>query len=135
MRTLPPLLPIIRRVLLIAPILALLLLWTGSLPGQQTQQHGSFLTWNAPSIDAAHSPATAYNVYRATSAGGPYALIANVTTTSYVDPIGGLTTGTTYFYVIRSVNSVGTEGAASSEVSGLIPNASGAVVGLVDVVK
>lgn len=133
MRTLS--ISITRRLLLIAPILALLLLWTGSLPGQQTQQHGSFLTWNAPTVDAAHSPAAAYNIYRATSAGGPYTLIANVTTTSYVDPIGGLATGTTYFYIIKSVNSVGTESAASSEVSGLIPNASGAVVGLVDVVK
>ena len=71
---------------------------------------------------ATHSAAAAYNVYRSTVSGGPYTLIANVTTTSYVDPIAGLTPGTTYFYVMRSVNSVGVEDGPSNETSGTISN-------------
>ena len=52
------------------------------------------------------SGATSYNVKRATVSGGPYGNIATgVTTTSYTD--SGLTSGTTYYYVVSAVNSVG----------------------------
>jgi len=45
--------------------------------------------------------AASYNVYRGTTAGGPYAKIANTTSTysTYLDT--GVTNGTTYYYVVR----------------------------------
>ena len=53
--------------------------------------------------------ATSYNVKRSTTDGGPYTTIASgVTTTSYTNT--GLTNGTTYYYVVSAVNSVGESG-------------------------
>jgi fibronectin type 3 domain-containing protein len=57
------------------------------------------LTWTA----SANS--TSYNIKRGTTSGGPYAEIASATTTSFTDT--GLTNGTTYFYVLSALNSVG----------------------------
>lgn len=67
------------------------------------------LSWTAS------SGATSYNVKRATTSGGPYTTIAsNITTTSYTNT--GLTNGTTYYYVVTAVNSVG-ESANSNQQS------------------
>lgn len=54
------------------------------------------LTWT-------YTGAASYNVYRSTTSGGPYSLIANTTSTysTYLDQ--GLTIGTTYYYVVREV--------------------------------
>ena len=52
--------------------------------------------------------ATSYNVERSTTSGGPYTTVASPTTTSYTDT--GLSNGTTYYYVVAAVNSVGTSG-------------------------
>ena len=61
------------------------------------------LTWTAS------SGATGYNVKRASASGGPYATIASgVTSTSYVN--SGLTSGTTYYYVVTAVNAAGESG-------------------------
>jgi hypothetical protein len=60
------------------------------------------LTWNAS------SGATSYNVYSATTNGGPYTEITNVTTLSYTNT--GLSNGTTYYYVVTAVNSSGQSG-------------------------
>jgi hypothetical protein len=60
------------------------------------------LTWNAS------SGATSYNVYSATTNGGPYTEITNVTTLSYTNT--GLTNGTTYYYVVTAVNTSGQSG-------------------------
>jgi len=71
------------------------------------------LSWNAS------SGATSYNVKRATVTGGPYTTIATgVTTTSYTNT--GLTSGTTYYYVVSAVNTSGespnsTEASATSK--------------------
>ena len=47
-----------------------------------------------------------YNVYRSTSAGGPYPMIAsNRLTSDYVDL--GVANGTTYYYVVAAVNTSG----------------------------
>jgi hypothetical protein len=67
------------------------------------------LTWNAS------AGATSYNVKRSTVNGGPYTTIApGVTSTSYTN--GGLTSGTTYYYVVSAVNAGG-ESANSNQAS------------------
>jgi alpha-L-arabinofuranosidase len=58
------------------------------------------LSWNAA------TGATSYHVKRATTSGGPYTTIASgVTSTSYTNT--GLTSGTTYYYVVTALNSAG----------------------------
>jgi glucuronoarabinoxylan endo-1,4-beta-xylanase len=62
------------------------------------------LTW------LASSNAASYNVKRSTTNGGPYDLVANVTTTNHTDT--GLTNGIAYYYVVSALNPAG-EGANS----------------------
>jgi fibronectin type 3 domain-containing protein len=57
------------------------------------------LTWSAS------TGATSYDVKGSTTSGGPYAQIGTSSTNSYTD--FGLTNGTTYYYVVSAVNSVG----------------------------
>jgi hypothetical protein len=54
-----------------------------------------------------------YNVYRATTAGGPYTLVDTVTSSPFVDD--GVSGGITYFYVVRGA--LCAESPASAEVS------------------
>ncbi len=49
--------------------------------------------------------AASYNVKRALTIGGPYAFVANVTTTNHTDT--GLINGTDYFYVVAALNQAG----------------------------
>lgn len=59
--------------------------------------------------------AVTYNVKRATTSGGPYTTIATgVVPATYTDR--GLTSGTTYFYIVSAVNASG-ESTASEQVS------------------
>jgi len=58
------------------------------------------ISWNAV------TGATGYALYRSTSATGGYVYIKSVTTTSYTN--NGLTTGTTYYYKIKTYVMVGT---------------------------
>jgi trimeric autotransporter adhesin len=66
---------------------------TGLSVTQGTLAHLS-LTWTAV------GGATGYNVYRATSLGGPYTLRATVATNAFSD--SGLAGGTAYFYTVRA---------------------------------
>jgi chitodextrinase len=69
------------------------------------------LTWTAA------TGATSYNVKRSTVSGGPYTTVSTagaVTGTSFIDT--GLTSGTTYFYVVTAANTAG-ESANSTEAS------------------
>jgi fibronectin type 3 domain-containing protein len=124
------------RKLALAVLILALLAWP-DLPRVKAQAvvHGSFINFTAPLVDTTHGPASSYNIYRSTVTGGPYTLLVNVTTTSYVDPASGLAPGTTYFYVVKAVNSIGQEGPTSAEVSGTLPNVPGAVLALQDVIK
>ncbi len=63
------------------------------------------LSWTAV------SGATSYNVYRATSTGGPYTNVGSPTGTSFSDT--GLSASTTYYYVVTAV--AGCESANSAE--------------------
>ena len=62
----------------------------------------------------ASSRATAYNVKRSITTGGPYAQISTPTVPNFTDT--GLTNGTAYFYVVSASNSVG-QSANSAEVN------------------
>ena len=70
----------------------------------------------------ASSGATSYTVLRATVSGGPYTSVATgLTTTSFTNT--GLSNGTTYFFVVRAVNSAGTSG--NSNQASATPSAGG----------
>jgi hypothetical protein len=72
--------------------------------------------------------ATSYNVERATTSGGPYTTVASPTGASYTDT--GLSSGTTYYYVVNALSSAGMS-AASSQVSATpIPPPPGLSTGL-----
>jgi fibronectin type 3 domain-containing protein len=81
------------------------------------------LSWSAS------SGATSYNVYRGTTAGGEgtTAIATGITATSYTNT--GLTNGTTYYYKVAAVNSVGTSG-MSNEASATPFGAPAAPTGL-----
>ncbi len=71
------------------------------------------LTWNAPGTGA-----NGYNIYRSSTAGGPFSMIGTTTTTSYKDT--NLTAGTAWSYVVKAykVDKLGDsyESAPSNEV-------------------
>lgn len=89
----------------------------GSLPPAPT---GLTVTLTGNNTDVrlnwtAVSGANSYKVKRATVNGGPYTLIASPSTNTYTDT-GSKTQGTTYYYVVSTVNVTG-EGPNSSQVS------------------
>ncbi len=71
------------------------------------------LIWNAsPESDLA-----GYHVYRATSSGGPYARVTGTLLTSAFYTDSAVTDGTTYFYVIRAVDTSANASGDSTEAS------------------
>jgi len=67
------------------------------------------LSWGAS------SGATSYNVKRGTTTGGPYTKVSSPTASNFTDT--GLTNGTTYFYVVSAVNSVGESGNSAQAIA------------------
>ena len=63
----------------------------------------------------ASANATSYNLYRATTKGGPYTIVTNIATTNYND--NDLVGRTTYYYVVTAVNSLAGESGNSAQVS------------------
>ncbi|OQP66839.1 hypothetical protein A3860_00265 [Niastella vici] len=71
-----------------------------------------FLKWASSGVTA-----QGYNVLRATTSGGPYTTIASWTKNTYAEYTDeNVTAGTTYYYVIQSINQSGTS-ANSTQVS------------------
>ncbi|MEW6769994.1 MAG: hypothetical protein AB1330_01190 [Bacillota bacterium] len=60
------------------------------------------LYWDDMKDNGANPNLSGYRVYRSTVSGGPYTLVATVTTNYYQDT--GLTNGQTYYYVVTSVD-------------------------------
>ncbi len=85
--------------------------------GVQQVSHSAVLTWTA----STSSGVVGYNIYRSTVSGGPYVILdsAAVSADTYTD--SSVQSGTTYFYVVRSVDSTGTESVNSSQVQATIP--------------
>ena len=68
------------------------------------------LSWNANG----EGDLAGYTIYRSTNSGGPYTAIAGLQSgTSYTD--GGVTNGTTYYYVVTASDTTGNESADSNE--------------------
>jgi hypothetical protein len=85
---------------------------TGTTPTQHTVD----LSWNAVSGVAG------YNVYRGTVSGGPYTMINSSLdgTTTYIDST--VVSGTTYYYVVTSVDSDQAESGYSNQAQAVVPN-------------
>ena len=82
---------------------------SGAAPGNASVS----LTWSAPGSNGG-SPVTAYRVYRGTTSGGETLLTTLGNVSGWTDTT--VTNGTTYYYKVSAVNSVG-EGVASNELS------------------
>jgi len=78
--------------------------------------HTVHLAWNASS-----SSVVGYRLYRSDVAGGPYASVngSSIDALSYDDT--GVTSGTTYYYVVTAVNSSGEESVYSNQAAAVIP--------------
>ena len=63
---------------------------------------------------------TGYNVYRATTSGGPYALLNSVPSTAFSYTDNTVQSGQTYYYVITAV-AAGVESVFSNQVTAVIP--------------
>ncbi len=85
-----------------------------SMPVVVNNSNSIGLSWNTA------AGAVTYKVKRGTVSGGPYTLIATVSTTSYTD--AGVTSGSPYYYVVSSMGNT-LESANSAEAFG-VPGAS-----------
>jgi hypothetical protein len=87
--------------------------------------HTVTLTWAAGvcGVTPGCTTGTGFNVYRATTAGGPYtkqnATPLSAATLTFTD--GAVSNGTTYFYIVRSVDAGGLESINSNEANAAIP--------------
>jgi trimeric autotransporter adhesin len=91
---------------------------TTSSTQSSTTQHAIQLNWDPPS--SASDTITGYNVYRTTGSGSDYSVLSSVDTqTSFTDST--VQSGTTYQYVVKSVDANGVESVPSSPVSVTVP--------------
>jgi len=80
---------------------------------------GAGLHWIGLSWTDSDATVAGYNVYRAAASGGPYSTQLNTSgllaSPSYMDSDPALVAGTTYYYVVKAVNSAGMESAQSNQ--------------------
>ena len=82
-----------------------------------TVQHSVLLNWTASLSPNLMN----YNVYRATTSGGPYGVVTTIgLVTSYVD--SNVQNGQTYYYVTTVVDDTGAESGYSNEASAVVPD-------------
>jgi fibronectin type 3 domain-containing protein len=80
--------------------------------------HEVDLSWNPPS--SSPDPVVGYNIYRSLGSGSFQLMnTSRDTQTTYVDNI--VVSGTTYNYIVKSVDSSGVESIASNEIAVTIP--------------
>jgi hypothetical protein len=84
--------------------------------GSAAAAHSVKLSWTRPSTSV-----TGFNVYRSSNSGGSYSKINSAldSTTAYVD--SAVLAGQTYYYVVTSVDTNGTESVHSGQVGAAIP--------------
>ncbi len=66
-----------------------------------------------------------YNLYRATSSGGPYSKINSALLSATATTDGGVSAGQTYYYVVRAVDNAGNESGSSNEAAVTVQGSSG----------
>jgi fibronectin type 3 domain-containing protein len=87
--------------------------------GVAASTHTVDLTWSAPTSSPV--AVAGYNVYRSTVSGSNYQLLnaSVLPQLSFTD--SNVQSGTTYYYVVRSVDSSGTESDNSNEFTAAVP--------------
>lgn len=97
-----------------------LLLFAGSAKAQAPAPHSATLSWAA-----SPTAGVTYNVWRSTVSGGEDSAATAINVN--LAPVAGLTytdttivAGTTYFYVVRAINSAGVASGDSNEVMGQV---------------
>jgi fibronectin type 3 domain-containing protein len=88
---------------------------TGSGVGSGVQ-HSVDVSWNAST-----STVAGYNVYRGFQPGGPYQLV-NPSGQALAFTDSTVQSGTTYYYVVTSLDSSGVESNFSNEAVAVVPN-------------
>jgi fibronectin type 3 domain-containing protein len=92
----------------------------GAMLGCKGAPHRVTLTWDPPPTAVAGNTIAGYNVYRSTTPGKDFARIAaRVPYPWYEDR--QVSRGQTYFYVVTTVDSGGSESKFSGEVTATIP--------------
>jgi len=87
--------------------------------GKPAKAHNVTLTWQ-PVAGSPGKSVTTYNVYRGTTAGGPYSKLASgIKDTKYQDSL--VNSGTTYYYVVTSLDEGGHESPYSAEIQAKVP--------------
>ncbi len=119
MMRIPALLPALRRVSLLGFLALSLLAGCGTLrsflPRREPDPHSVTISWTAST-----APVAGYYVYRVSEFSGPVRLTnCLVTATQYTDHTVGV--GETYSFYVTAVDSTGTEGKPSENISVTVP--------------
>ena len=81
--------------------------------------HSVTLSWNAPVPDSSKSKVVSYSIYRRTKDGTFAKLASDVSGLNYRDE--RVKAGTTYIYIVQSVNELGLESQPSAEIKVVVP--------------
>jgi hypothetical protein len=82
-----------------------------------TIQHIVNLSWNA----STSASVAGYNIYRGTSAAGPFSKVNSIVNPSMSYSDGSVQSGKTYYYATTAIDSTGTESSYSNQVTAAVP--------------